>query len=204
MRPHEGRGRRLTLRLVAVALAALALLNDWKSPATARHHAPQLIVEDSVGADLEALARESWRHFLLVFGAREGCFGDVHLRAVWALDSRAGYDPDTATVTVQVPGTPATLESALVHEWAHHIEFQCRAHTELRPAFLAAQGLPPDTPWRPDGLAGVLPAGDWSTMPSEQYAEAVVEAVLGGRPMPTWVRVTPEAVAVVEAWAGGR
>lgn len=204
MRPHEGRGGRLALRLVAAALAAVAFLNDWRSTAPAQGHVPQLIVDDSVGADLEALARETWGRFLAVFHTRASCFGDVHLRATQALDSRASYDSDTATVILQVPGTPAMLQSALVHEWAHHIEFQCRSQTEMRLAFLAAQGLPPDTPWRPDSLAAPQPATDWSTMPSEQWAEAVVEAVLGGRPVPTWVRVTPEALAVVEAWAGGR
>jgi len=202
MRPGERRGGRLALRLAAALLAALALFSDWEGAAPTRRHAPQLIVDDSVGADLEALARETWGRFLVFFRARQGCFGDVRLHAARALDSRAGYDPASATVTVQVPGTPAMLESALVHEWAHHVEFQCNAHQSLRPAFLAAQGLPADTPWRPEEPAPPT-TGDWSALPSEQYAEAVVEAVLGGRPVPTWVRVSPQAVAVVEAWASG-
>jgi hypothetical protein len=165
---------------------------------------PALIVDDSVDAGFEALARETWDRFLVTFSARTNCFGDVHLRAVYALGSRAGYDPDTATVSVHVPGTPAKLQSALVHEWAHHVEFQCAAQQDLRPAFLDAQGLPPDTPWRPRNTLANAPVNEWADAPSEQFAEATVQLVLGGRPIPAPARVTLEAVRVVGEWAAGR
>jgi hypothetical protein len=164
---------------------------------------PRLIVDATVASDLETLALETWDRFLAVFWVRSDCFGDVHLRAAYDLDSRAGYDPDAARVTVRVPGTVAMLQSGLIHEWAHHIEFQCEEHRDLRPAFLAAQGLPPDTPWRPDDSSANLPAGDWADIPSEQCAEATIELMLGSRPIPTNIRVTPEAVRVLEAWARG-
>ncbi len=168
---------------------------------------PRLVVAESVGADLEALALETWDQFLAVFWARRDCFGDVRLQASYTLGSRAGYDPDTATVTVRVPGTAAMLQSGLIHEWAHHVEFQCEAHQELRAAFLAAQDLPADTPWRPDDAyrdrLADAPAGDWAEIPSEQYAEAAVELVLGGRPIPTHAHVTLEAIGVVGEWAAG-
>jgi hypothetical protein len=164
---------------------------------------PQLLVDGSVAPDLETLARQTWTEFVQVFAAWRGCFGDVHLRAARALDSRAAYDPATATVTVRVPGTAAMLRSGLLHEWGHHIEFQCQGHEALRPAFLAAQGLPPDTAWRPDVPPADLPAGLWADIPSEQYAEAVIEVVLGGRPVPTNVRLTREAVRIVAEWARG-
>ena len=184
-------------------LAALAVL---VSGATAEHR-PRLLVDGSVGVDLEALAEETWDQFLAVFWARRDCFGDVHLRAAYTLGSRAGYDPDTATVTVRVPGTAAMLQSGLIHEWAHHVEFQCEAHQELRAAFLAAQGLPGDTAWRPtdayqDRFADA-PASDWAEIPSEQYAEATIDLVLGGRPIPTQIHLTREAIGVVGKWATG-
>jgi hypothetical protein len=160
-----------------------------------------LIIDPSVGSDLEALALETWDQFLAVFSTRTDCFGDVRLRAAYDLEGRAGYNPDTATVTVQVPGTVAMLQSGLIHEWAHHVEYQCEAHRDLRPAFLAAQGLPPDTPWRLDDGSASLAASDWARIPSEQYAEATIELVLGSRPIPTNVRVTNEAVRVLGAWA---
>jgi hypothetical protein len=193
-----------------VILAALAVLVSG----AAAEHRPRLLVDGSVGADLEALALETWDQFLAVFWARRDCFGDVHLRAAYTLGSRAGYDPDTATVTVRVPGTAAMLQSGLIHEWAHHVEFQCEAHQELRAAFLAVQGLPADTPWRPDEAhrrpADAYqhslisePASDWAEIPSEQYAEATIELVLGGRPVPTQIHVTREAIGVVGGWATG-
>jgi hypothetical protein len=164
---------------------------------------PRLILGESVGADFEALARETWERFLILFQARWICFGDVRLEAAYGLDSRAGYDPASATATVRVPGTAAMLQSALLHEWAHHVEFQCPAHEQLRPAFLAAQGLPPDTAWRSDLSPAEIPASLWAEIPSEQYAEAVIEVVLGGRPVPTNVRLSREAVRVVAEWAQG-
>ena len=186
--------------LLLVALAALAGDVERQGP-------PRLVIGPSVGADFEALAQETWAQFLQVFAERQACFGDVYLDASQVLDGRATYDPATATVTVRVPGTAAMLRSGLLHEWAHHVEFQCEAHRELRAAFLAAQGLSPDTAWRPDTPPASEPddlaAREWAAIPSEQYAEAVIEVVLGGRPVPTNVRLSREAVAVVKAWARG-
>lgn len=197
---------------MGVALMALALVALVGGAAP--HGPPRLVVGESVGADLEALAQETWDRFLALFRARWDCFGGVRLEAAYGLDSRAGYDPDTATVIVRVPGTAAMLQSGLIHEWAHHVEFQCEAHQELRAAFLAAQGLPADTPWRPEDAqqrpAGAqhdrsadAPASDWAEIPSEQYAEATIELVLGGRPIPTQIHVTREAIGVVGGWATG-
>jgi len=189
--------------LVLVLLLALAGATLAASRASNAGDWPQLLIDASVGDDLEVVTRETWNQFLSVFGARTDCFGDVRVRAAWELDSRAAYDPDTATVTVRVPGTRAMLQSALIHEWAHHVEFQCPAHTALQPAFLAAQGLPPDTQWRPETSPAEVPASLWARIPSEQYAEAAIEVVLGGRPVPTNVRLTREAVRAVEQWASG-
>ena len=186
-------GRRVKNGLILVALAVLS--SGMTAGCRNANQPPRLVVDGSVAADFEALALETWDQFLDAFQSRSDCFGDVHLRAVYSLDSRAGYDPDTATATVLVPGTPALLQSGLIHEWAHHIEFQCEEHRDLRPAFLAAQGLPPDTPWRlPDASA---------ISPSEQYAEAAIEFVLGTRPIPTEAHVTRQAIRVLREWAEG-
>ncbi len=164
---------------------------------------PRLIVDGSVADDFRSLALATWTEFLDTFRFRATCFGDVRLRAVYDLDSRAAYDPASATVTVRVPGSPALLRSALVHEWAHHVEFQCAAQRVLRKPFLAAQHLPPDTPWRPPAATVTLPAGEWALIPSEQYAEATVALVLGRRQIPTRAFITPAAVEVVRRWATG-
>ncbi len=201
-RPTAYRAGRRILIAILVFVSGM-ILSGWPSHVLTSRGRPQLILDDSVAADFGTLATETWDQFLVAFQARDDCFGDVYLRATRALDSRAGYDPDTATVTVRVPGTRAMLQSALIHEWAHHIEFQCETHRQLRPAFLIAQGLPGDTPWRPDDTPAKAPAGAWASIPSEQYAEATIELVLGRRQIPTNARVTREAIRVVKEWASG-
>ena len=192
------------LLLLAFAfLVSWTASSCWPSDVPFPKKRPELIIDDSVADDFQALALETWEQFLAVFQARSGCFGDVRLRATRTLNSRAGYDPDSGTVTVRVPGTPAMLQGALVHEWAHHIEFQCAEHEELRPAFLAAQGVAPGTPWRPDIAPANMPTSMWADIPSEQYAEATIVLVLGERRIPTKVRVRDEAVCVIAEWATG-
>jgi hypothetical protein len=194
----QGAARSLVL---IVLLAGVAACNTTSLVDRPRAVSPQLIADDSVASDLRVLADGTWQKFTAAFEVRSGCFGDVRLHAARDLGSRAAYDPETATVMVQVPATVAMLESALVHEWAHHIEFQCPDQEELRPVFLAALGLPVDTPWRPDDTSAKMPAADWSRIPSEQYAEAVVEYVLGRRPIPTGAVVRQAAIDVIAQWA---
>jgi hypothetical protein len=166
--------------------------------------APSLIPDESVADDLRALAQATWGRFLAVFVARSACFGDVHLHVDKTLENRGAYDPATATVTVRVPATAAMLQGALVHEWAHHLERQCKAHEQLRLAFLAAQGLPADTPWQVDYSPADTPESAWARIPSEQFAEATIELVLGERHIPTTARVRVEAVRVIAGWAAGQ
>ncbi len=187
------------------ALVGISLLLAGCGPlaSPAPEALPRLIADDSVAGDFSALAQSTWQVFLKAFRGRVNCFGDVRLHAAEALPSRALYEPKTATVTVRVPGTPAMLQSALIHEWAHHVEFACPAQEQMRPAFLAAQGLSPDALWRPDDTPANTPESDWAAIPSEQYAEATIELVLGSRPIPTTALVSPAAVRVIEQWASG-
>lgn len=181
------------LLLAGCSFGHIQVAHHTSSPAASP---PRLHFDESVAPDLRTLASETWSVFVAVFEARIDCFGDVYLRAHSDLSARASYDPATSTVTVRVPGTPAFLQGALVHEWAHHIEFQCEAHQDLRPAFLAALGLPPDTPWHT--------AHVWEDIPSEHYAEAAVELVTGHHPLPTKLRTKRDAVDVLAAWAKRR
>lgn len=189
----------LKIGYLVVTVAVAVLISTALSSCSQTEGPPELIVDESVAGDFETLAIETWDEFLTVFQARTGCFGDVRLRAARTLGSRAAYDPGSATVTVRVPGTPAILQGALIHEWAHHIEFQCDEHKDLRPAFLIAQGLPPDTQWRAEDIL-VNTSAD---MPSEQYAEATIVLVLGRRRISTGVRVTEEAVHIIAGWVAG-
>ena len=188
------------LLLTGLATLAGAMWGRNQPPV---HSPPALKIDSSVASDLQALATETWGAFLTTFEARSDCFGDVRLHASLSLPERATYDPATATVTVRVPATAALLREAMVHEWAHHLDFQCDALDSLRPAFLAAQGFPPGTPWRPAHPAGDAPPGEWASIPAEQFAEATIEAVLGSRQVKTGARLTRQAVRVVADWAAG-
>jgi hypothetical protein len=167
------------------------------------HSPPELHIDSSVAPDFELLALDTWDQFVEAFKARDDCFGDVTLRAACDLDSRATYDPDTSTVTVRVPGTPAMLQAALVHEWAHHIEFQCEEQKEVRPGFISSLGMAPDTPWRPSAPQADMPARVWAEIPSEQWAEAAVVLVLESRHIPTKATVKGEALRILREWAEG-
>ncbi len=164
---------------------------------------PRLIIDDSVAADFEGLARETWDEFLNKFQARSDCFGDVRLIASYDLKDKATYNPEHATVTVRVPGSPALLQSALVHEWAHHIEFQCAEHQELIPAFLTVLEMPLVTPWYSTNSTADISMSTWKEIPSEQYAEATVAFVLGERQIPSHIIISDEAVHLVAEWAAG-
>jgi hypothetical protein len=197
---------RTNAKIITRAILLLALIGvmagDRSEAAPVSNVHPELIIDGSVAKDFQALALQTWERFLQVFWNRKACFGDVTLKADKTLSDRAVYDPSRAVVTVRVPATAAMLRGAMVHEWAHHLEFQCKEHQELRTAFLIAQGLPVDTPWRAvekSGLAGEA----WEELPSEQYAEATIALVLGRRSIPTGARITTQAVEVIENWAVG-
>ncbi len=162
---------------------------------------PRLIIDASVDEDFAAVIQETWAQFLLVFAARRDCFGDVRVKADYDLADRAQYDPQTATISVRVPERASILKGALVHEWAHHVEFQCEAQTEMRAAFIEAQGMSADTPWRLKGGTTNIFSSDWANIPSEQYAEAAIVVVLGERPVWSNVPITAEGMEVISAWA---
>lgn len=175
----------------------------WATAKTSGDQVPRLIPDRSVNPDFETLAMETWGLFLKTFNQRSDCFGDVYLTVSMDLKSRAAYDPKSATVTVRVPGTKAMLQSALIHEWAHHVEFQCAVQQEIRPEFLIAMGVPKDTPWRPEDSTSNISAGNWAEIPSEHYAEAAIGLVLGERHVPTNIRVSREELAILKKWVSG-
>jgi hypothetical protein len=157
---------------------------------------PALILEGDMPGDLKTLVRTTWHRFVRAFPQQVDCLDAVAVASEWQLDDRAGYDPGEATVTVRIPGTAPNLSASLVHEFAHHLEYTCPRQVEIRSAFRASQELPAGGPWRSGPT--------WELTPSEQFAEAVAEYVLGGRPGHARVPVTEEAIAVIRSWAGGR
>jgi hypothetical protein len=180
----------------------LPILVIWCYGVYYKHqNTPRLIIDASVKPDFAALIKETWGQFMLVFAARSDCFGDVRVKADYDLSDRAMYDPKSATVTVRVPERASILKGALVHEWAHHVEFQCEAQKEMRAAFIEAQGIPASTSWRSQGGSVNVLSSDWANIPSEQYAETTIVLVLGERPVSIKAPITEDGVEVMRAWA---
>ena len=182
---------RRVLILVVVAATAVAAVFWLTRP----DPGPALRFDATVPDDLRAVAVEAWDGFVAAHPGRVGCIAPVTMSAAWELDDRAEYRPATATVVIRVPGTAPNLTNDLTHEFAHHLEFTCPEHDELRPAFLAAQGFPATAAWF-DGET-------WGITPSEQYAEATTAAVLGRRTRHGGIVLTDEAIEVVRQWGSG-
>ena len=176
--------------VIATAAIALIGLAVW----TARPDTDaELVIGDTVAEDFATLAQATHTRFVDAAPAVASCMGDLRLEADPDLDDLARYDQSSGIMYVRVPATAPSLEASLIHEFAHHVELACASHLSVRPAFLAAQGRAADTAWFGDGA--------WEDRPSEQFAEAVVEVVLGRRSRNQLrLRLTPEAVRVVEAW----
>ena len=181
--------RVIVLALVAAAVVAVVF-------ALARPDSgPELHFDSSVPGDLRAVAVEAWDGFIAAHPARADCIGPINMSAAWELDDRAEYRPGSATVMIRVPGTAPNLTNDLTHEFAHHVEFTCPEHEELRSAFLAAQGFPASAEW--------FSGDSWESTPSEQYAEATTEAVLGRRTHHGGIFLSDEAVDAVRQWGSG-
>lgn len=160
-----------------------------------RSDTPTLRFDESVPSDLRVLANDTWDEFLASHAGINGCIGRLTLVAAWDLDSRAEYYPDTREAVVRVPGTPAHLRSEMIHEFAHHVEHTCPAHTDIRDAFMRAQGFSSTTEW--------FTGASWKDTPSEHYAEATVEYMLGPRSHHGNIFISEGALELVQDWASG-
>jgi hypothetical protein len=189
---------------MAIVAVAAALLVGLAAGVTAFvPDRPSISFAAETPDDVRVLATATWDRFADAFPARRECLRPVRLTAAWTHPDRAGYDPDRRLVTLRVPGTAPNLEATLAHEFGHHLEFTCtrsqRPGTEaafgIRQSFLAAQGLPPETPWF-DGAT-------WEATPSEQFAEAVAQVVTGHPPAHQRVVLTRAALDLIRDWGRG-
>lgn len=155
-----------------IVLIAVVVVGVIVTTATGDNNRAELVVDESVAADFAAVARDDWDLFIAAFPALEDCIGRVTLVAEYTMDDRAKYHPETQTMAVRVPGPRVLLDRAVIHELAHHLEFSCISQTEMRPPFLSALGRGND-----DWFEGA----EWGLIPSEIFAEAVVEYVLDER-----------------------
>jgi hypothetical protein len=176
--------------MLVVAATIAAVVGAWGTrPAT------DLTFANGMPEDLRHLTRVTWERFTRAFPARRDCLAPVMVDGVWELDDRATYEPGPRLVSVRIPGSAPNLEASLVHEFAHHLEFTCPEHRRLRSSFLAAQGSPKNAPW--------FEGRTWGSTPSEQFAEATTEFVLGRRPAHARIDVSRAAVRVIGSWAVG-
>lgn len=185
------RARRAWIGLVAAGATLVATTAPADDVLPRR---PGIVFQAGVPTDLQELARSTWTRFTDVFLARWSCLPAVHVTGAWQLPDRASYDSAHRLARVRIPGTAANLEAALVHEFAHHLEFACPEIGRLRPPFLSAQGFPPGADW--------FHGPTWEATPSEQFAESAVQVVLGRGPH-LRVFATPEALRAIRAWGRG-
>jgi hypothetical protein len=143
--------------------------------------------------DLRVVATHAWDRFTERFAGRSDCLGDLTVGVAWRLPDRARYEPEEGLILIRAPGTAGNLEASLLHEFAHHAEHRCLLDDVFRRRFVDAAGLPTGTPWRG--------GGSWDRVPSERFAEATVFLVLGEPPPHVLIRVGPDEVRAVAAWA---
>ena len=188
----------MRMRVILVMAAAATLIGLGAAAWFNRGTSPALDIDESVAADFAAVARDDWNRFVAAFPAMEDCIGRVTLVADYSLDDRARYDPATRIMAVRVPGPKVLLDRAVIHELAHHLEVSCLSQVEMRPPFLAALGRNATDDW--------YEGSDWGRIPSEVFAEAVVEYVLEerGRAHTGLGLINPSAVDIVVDWAAGR
>ena len=156
---------------------------------------PDLVIGETMAGDFTAVAVELWAEFEVFAAGRLDCFGSVTIQASTTLDDRAQYEPLERTITVLVPRSIPSLRESLVHELAHHVESACPAHEEGRASMLEAMGFPAEAPW--------FEGDRWPETPSERFAEATVELLLGEREIAADVFLTETELQSVAQWWSG-
>jgi hypothetical protein len=153
---------------------------------------PRIAFADGTPEDLQRLATSAWGDFIASFRRHQDCIDPVTVVPVLRLGDRATYSQRDALVTVRVPGTAPNLRAALIHEFAHHLDYTCPRVRHFRRRFLAAQGLATTRPWGT--------GASWEQIPAEQFADAAVEIVVGRT---SWLRLHAREAALQEMRAWG-
>lgn len=179
------------MRRLPVVLATIVMLL-----AACGGDPPRLTMDESVPNDLEALAGEVWTRFLAAFPNQHDCIGEVTLVAAWELDDRAQLDPESRRISLRVPATAPQLTESIIHELGHALEFSCPDQHTIRDRFREAAGFSAGADW--------FESGAWEDVPSEHWAETVVQYVVGFRLAHAGrVPVKADALDLVAGWANG-
>lgn len=181
--------RRTAWLALALALAPLA--------SSCAGQAGRIEALQNLPDDVAALVDETWRRFAAAMPAAAACMEPVELLLVEDVtDGDAVYVVSDRRIEIEIPTSPARFPESLIHELAHHVEATCPTQADVRTRFLAAQGFSADDPWR-DGES-------WAQIPSEHFAEAVVQVVLEDRLLHAdVVKLDDVAIELVRAWGAG-
>ncbi len=188
------RRRRLTVgagvAAVFVPLAVWAVARGAEAPVN------DLVFVQEVPADVRRESEVTWRRFTERFAARRSCWGPVSVELVGDVtDGDARYLTGSRRIEIQIPTTPGRYRESLAHELAHHLERTCPDFDEVR-ALLH--------PMLADSGQGWFDGPVWDAVPSERFAEAVVELVNGERIRhESDVQVDPTVVELLERWGNG-
>lgn len=132
---------------------------------------PVVRMRQRVPAAVEQEVRATVADFVAVFAARRGCIGGAELQLVREIDDGdARYDVAENLIEIEIPTSPRRFRESLVHELAHHVDRSCPDADMLRTDVMTVIGA---TDWTGQER--------WEQRPSELWAEAVVEIVLGER-----------------------
>lgn len=132
---------------------------------------PVVRLRQRVPAVVEQEVRATIADFVAVFAARRGCIGGAEVELVREVDDGdARYVATENLIEIEIPTSPRRFRESLVHELAHHVDHSCPDADVLRTDVMTAIGA---TDWSGQER--------WEQRPSELWAEAVVQIVLGER-----------------------
>ena len=174
--------------IIGVALGVgAAVLARSQSPGAE----PVVRLRQPVPPEVEQEVRAAVADFVAVFGAHRGCIGGAELELVRRIDDGdARYVAADDLIEIEIPTSPRRFRESLVHELAHHVDHSCPHATALRADVMTALGASEWTGQR-----------RWDQRPSELWAEAVVEIVLGERVrFERSVPLDPSVTAAARRW----
>jgi hypothetical protein len=188
--------RRRRLRLIG-AVVLVGVIVGVGAVARARSGSvsaePVVRMRQRVPTAVEQEVRIAVADFVGVFAARRRCIGGAELQLVHEIDDGdARYVAAEYLIEIEIPTSPRRFRESLVHELAHHVDHSCPDADVLRTELVTVVGA---TGWTGQER--------WEDRPSELWAEAVVEIVLGERVR--FERSVPLDHGVVEAarrWIG--
>lgn len=177
----------LTVAAAALGFGVVSVARGADSPA-------DLVFVQEVPGDVRKETTATWQRFGERFESRTSCWSDVSVELVREVaDGDARYVIAEARIEIQIPTTPERYRESLAHEIAHHVERTCPEFETLRSALRPVLG-------RGSWYDGSV----WAEIPSERFAEAVVELVNGERIRHVdEVEVDQSVVDLIAGWGTG-